>query len=276
MGAWCGPAGHGRRRPFSRSTEALPLHGAAACNASSRRRTPHPQRPRGIPPEHLLLCHGGDRGGGDALQPDLSADGHGQAGWFMFFSSMRPATYRSAHVEIFRSIAGQLSIIVEKARMYQSILQLNEELNARDVRCVGKWKWGVRSSRPSRRPAFQGSRLELGSCSRLVEIGGDYIATRVRDEDGRFEPSCGSDRPRGSGRVALCHVQRLVAGSLRLGGSARRGLSPLEPGARATISGWPVRQHDSRRGEFLGAPATIVKGSQEPALLVRGGEVVQT
>ena len=45
---------------------------------------------------------------------------------FMFFSSMRPNTYRDAHVELFQQIAGQLSVIVEKGRLYQQLLELNE------------------------------------------------------------------------------------------------------------------------------------------------------
>jgi signal transduction histidine kinase len=45
---------------------------------------------------------------------------------FMFFSSMRPNVYRDAHVELFMQIAGQLAVIVEKSRLYQQLLELNE------------------------------------------------------------------------------------------------------------------------------------------------------
>ncbi|MCB2156129.1 GAF domain-containing sensor histidine kinase [bacterium] len=48
---------------------------------------------------------------------------------FMFFSSMQPNTYRDVHVEIFRQIAGQLSMIVEKSRLYQQLVDLNELKN---------------------------------------------------------------------------------------------------------------------------------------------------
>ena len=48
---------------------------------------------------------------------------------FMFFSSMRKNTYHDAHVELFMEIAGQLSIIVEKSRLYQQLLELNELKN---------------------------------------------------------------------------------------------------------------------------------------------------
>ncbi len=47
----------------------------------------------------------------------------------MFFSSMRPNTYRNIHTEIFVQIAGELAVIVEKARMYQQLLELNELKN---------------------------------------------------------------------------------------------------------------------------------------------------
>jgi signal transduction histidine kinase len=48
---------------------------------------------------------------------------------FMFFTSMRPETYRDAHVEIFRQIAGQLSVIVEKGRLYEQLVELNQIKN---------------------------------------------------------------------------------------------------------------------------------------------------
>lgn len=44
---------------------------------------------------------------------------------FLFFSSCQPAVYRDAHVEIFVQIAGQVSVIIEKARLYQEIAELN-------------------------------------------------------------------------------------------------------------------------------------------------------
>jgi signal transduction histidine kinase len=48
---------------------------------------------------------------------------------FMFFSSMKPGTYKSAHVELFQQIAGELALIVEKSRLYQELLELNETKN---------------------------------------------------------------------------------------------------------------------------------------------------
>ena len=48
---------------------------------------------------------------------------------FMFFSSMRPHTYADLHVELFLQIAGQLAVIVEKSRLYQQLLELNDLKN---------------------------------------------------------------------------------------------------------------------------------------------------
>jgi signal transduction histidine kinase len=48
---------------------------------------------------------------------------------FMFFSSMRPSTYKDAHVELFLQIAGQLAVIVEKGRLYQRLVELDEVKN---------------------------------------------------------------------------------------------------------------------------------------------------
>jgi signal transduction histidine kinase len=56
---------------------------------------------------------------------------------FMFFSSMEPHTFKDAHVEIFLQIAGQLSLIVEKARLYEELHQLKNKflgMAAHDLR----------------------------------------------------------------------------------------------------------------------------------------------
>lgn len=42
---------------------------------------------------------------------------------------MKPNTYRDVHVELFLKIAGQLSTIVEKSRLYQQLVELNELKN---------------------------------------------------------------------------------------------------------------------------------------------------
>jgi signal transduction histidine kinase len=44
----------------------------------------------------------------------------------LFFSSMKPHTYDRVHVETFQQLAGQLAVTVEKGRLYQELLQLNQ------------------------------------------------------------------------------------------------------------------------------------------------------
>ncbi|MCX6029963.1 MAG: GAF domain-containing sensor histidine kinase [Chloroflexi bacterium] len=48
---------------------------------------------------------------------------------FMFFSSTKPDTYAGQHVELFQQIAGQLAAIVEKSRLYQQLIELNQLKN---------------------------------------------------------------------------------------------------------------------------------------------------
>ena len=48
---------------------------------------------------------------------------------FIFFSSMEPNTYKDVHVDLFQQLAGQLAIIVEKSRLYQELVELNNLKN---------------------------------------------------------------------------------------------------------------------------------------------------
>jgi len=48
---------------------------------------------------------------------------------FIFFSSMQVDTYKDLHIDIFLEIARQLSVIFEKSRMYEELIQLNELKN---------------------------------------------------------------------------------------------------------------------------------------------------
>ncbi len=48
---------------------------------------------------------------------------------FMFFSSMEPESFKNAHVDIFLQIAGELSMMVEKARLYEEVHQLRSNLS---------------------------------------------------------------------------------------------------------------------------------------------------
>jgi signal transduction histidine kinase len=48
---------------------------------------------------------------------------------FIFFSSLAVNTYRNVHVQLFRQIAGQLSVIVEKGKIYQELIELDKLKN---------------------------------------------------------------------------------------------------------------------------------------------------
>ena len=49
---------------------------------------------------------------------------------FVFFSSHRPDTYSERHVDLLMQIAGQLSLVVEKGRLYAELLQVKADLEA--------------------------------------------------------------------------------------------------------------------------------------------------
>jgi len=44
---------------------------------------------------------------------------------FIFFSSKTPGAYHDAHVELFQELAVQLSLAIEKSRLYQQVVELN-------------------------------------------------------------------------------------------------------------------------------------------------------
>jgi len=48
---------------------------------------------------------------------------------FIFFNSIQLNTYQNSHVELFLQIAGQLSMIVEKSRLYQQLIELDQMKN---------------------------------------------------------------------------------------------------------------------------------------------------
>ncbi|MFH1799686.1 MAG: GAF domain-containing sensor histidine kinase [Candidatus Omnitrophota bacterium] len=48
---------------------------------------------------------------------------------FLFFSSREPYRYQNAHVELFREIAGQLALTLEKSRLYEQVVRFNDLKN---------------------------------------------------------------------------------------------------------------------------------------------------
>jgi diguanylate cyclase (GGDEF)-like protein len=49
---------------------------------------------------------------------------------FLFFTSMKKNAYQNIHQDVFLQIAGQISILVEKSRLYQQLYELNQKLIA--------------------------------------------------------------------------------------------------------------------------------------------------
>lgn len=47
---------------------------------------------------------------------------------FLFFSSREKNTYQNIHQDIFLQIAGQISVLIEKSRLYQQLYELNQKL----------------------------------------------------------------------------------------------------------------------------------------------------
>jgi class 3 adenylate cyclase len=66
---------------------------------------------------------------------------------FIFFSSRAPGTYRNVHSEVFKLIAGQLSVVIEKSNTYEQLLaekEISESLllNAMPARIIALMKAG--------------------------------------------------------------------------------------------------------------------------------------
>jgi hypothetical protein len=109
----------------------------------------------------------------------------GKAVGFLFFSSRERNTYREVHTQIFRQIAGLLSQIIEKARLYEQLVRLNTERN----RFLGMAAHDLRSPLAGIYALLQLMRddpslsagnhemvdLMLGACEGMIPLIGDLL-----------------------------------------------------------------------------------------------------
>ncbi len=95
----------------------------------------------------------------------------GKAVGFLFFSSDQPGAYEDAHVDLFEQIAGQVAAVVEKTRLYEDLLALNQTKNrflgmaAHDMRgplmVILGWTDMLKLGRPEPLPAEALSALDV-------------------------------------------------------------------------------------------------------------------
>ncbi len=106
---------------------------------------------------------------------------------FIFFSSMRKNAYRKEHVETFIGVAGHLSVIIEKTRLYEELVELNALKNrflgvaAHDLRSpLGVLRGYLRLlsqgvyGAPSQQAAALYTRMDR-ACQRMLGLVDDFL-----------------------------------------------------------------------------------------------------
>jgi diguanylate cyclase (GGDEF)-like protein len=126
------------RAVYSRSLGATPMLGAgygAPLAGSSLAAIIETGRPRIINDlEQYLREHPASRSTrlvlADGVRSSLTCPlvALGKRVGFVFFSSNRPGAYAERHTELLMLIAGQLSLVIEKARLYAALLQAKADL----------------------------------------------------------------------------------------------------------------------------------------------------
>jgi serine phosphatase RsbU (regulator of sigma subunit) len=101
----------------------------------------------------------------------------GRAVGFLFFSSDQPSAYSGAHVEFFQQIAGQLSLIVEKGRLYSDLAEqaaLIEKQNQQFLDQLELARQFQRAMIPTEALKLPG--LDLSFVYRpAIQVGGDIL-----------------------------------------------------------------------------------------------------
>ncbi|MCC6749334.1 MAG: diguanylate cyclase [Deltaproteobacteria bacterium] len=131
---------------------------------------------------------------------------------FLFFSSMRPRTYAARHVSVFMTIAGQISTIVEKSRLFEELLRAKQELDEANQKLAQVASVDPLTEIPNRRTLDERLAREWRRAARsgravsLLVIDIDHFK-EYNDRHGHL-----------AGDESLKAVARCLATSLRRGG----------------------------------------------------------
>jgi serine phosphatase RsbU (regulator of sigma subunit) len=103
---------------------------------------------------------------------------------FMFFSSVERNAYSDAHVEFFQQIAGMLSAVVEKGKLYTELAEQKgviERQNARMTRDLDMARQVQRALIPKKVPDSKGLEIAF-EYEPAIQVGGDVLDVIALDE----------------------------------------------------------------------------------------------
>ena len=96
---------------------------------------------------------------------------------FMFFTSTEPNTYNDAHVEFYQQIAGQLSVTVERGRLYSELAEKSRIIGEQNAAMLRELEMGRRLQQGLVPDVDQGvPGVDLALCYEpATQIGGDVV-----------------------------------------------------------------------------------------------------